>query len=50
MAQAAKHEVIWRGPQHKWCVKRRSDDEVVKSECSTKDEATVWLKDHEKAF
>lgn len=45
-----KHEVFWRGPTHRWCVKRVSDNTVVKSECSTKKEAESWLDEYEKVI
>ena len=52
MTQAAsiKHEVFWRGPQHKWAVKRLSDNEVLRNECPTRDEAEKWLKEYEKSI
>ena len=49
MSQAVLHEVFWRGPQHKWSVKRLTDQTCVKDGCATKDEAVQWLKEYEKA-
>jgi hypothetical protein len=50
MSQASKHEVFWRGPQHKWAIKRTADHEVVKNECATREEAEKWLKEYEKTI
>lgn len=46
-ADSAKHEVIWRGQQHKHCVKRLSDGEVLNSGFSSKVEAQAWLTQYE---
>lgn len=43
-------EVFWRGPQHKWSVKRTSDNEVVKSGLSTRSEGISWLAEYRKAL
>jgi hypothetical protein len=42
-----KHEVVWRGPQHKFAVKRLQDQQVLQNGFNTREEAGVWLKNHE---
>lgn len=44
----AMHKVEWKGPQHRFCVIRLSDSEIVKGSFQTKDEATSWMKEHER--
>lgn len=46
----AKYEIKWRGPHHKWSVIRLADDNCIKSECATREEAAFWLKEHDKAM
>ncbi len=43
------HEVKWKGPHNKWCVIRKGDNELLKKECQSQDEAVFWLKEHLKA-
>jgi len=50
LTQSVRHESFWRGPQHKWCVKRLTDNEIVKSGCATREEASTWLREHEKVM
>ena len=44
---AQKHRVLWKGPQHKFCVIRISDDQLVQGGFTDKDAANVWMKNHE---
>lgn len=48
--QSARFELRLRGPQHKWCVIRLLDNQVIKSECQTRDEAAMWLREYEKTL
>lgn len=43
-----KHEVRWRGAQHRFAVVRKSDDSVIRQNFQTKDEAAAWMKEHER--
>lgn len=43
-----QHKVEWKGPQHRFCVIRVSDSANLKGEFRTKDEATAWMKEHER--
>jgi hypothetical protein len=43
---SADHIVKWRGPHRKWSVVRKSDNAVLKEECQTQAEATLWLNGH----
>ena len=45
---ASSHEVVWRGAQHKWGVRRLSDKEVIQSGFADKGTAQAWLNDHER--
>lgn len=49
-APADDYEVLWRGPQNKWCVKRISDSEVIKAGLGTRAEGNAWLFDYRKAL
>lgn len=42
-----KHEVKWRGPQHKWCVMRLIDNQALQTGME-KDEASAWLRNYER--
>jgi hypothetical protein len=44
---AQKHKVLWKGPQHKFCVIRISDDQLVQGGFTDKDAANVWMRNHE---
>lgn len=46
-AGTVKHEVLWRGQQHKWCVKRLSDGAVLDTGRSSKTDAQAWLANYE---
>jgi hypothetical protein len=46
----SEYEVEWTGPQKKWCVKRLSDDELIKTGCDTKVAANDWLANQRKAM
>ena len=39
----AQYSVKFLGPHKKFCVVRRSDKEVIKEGCMTKQDANVWL-------
>jgi hypothetical protein len=45
----ARYEVLWRGPQHKWCVKRLADNAVLQSGMDNKLAASTWLTSYENA-
>lgn len=45
-----EYEVEWKGPQKKWCVKRLSDDELIKVGCDTKIAANDWLNSQRKVL
>ena len=44
---ATLHQVKWRGPQHKHCVVRISDGQVLSANHDTADIAAQWLKNYE---
>lgn len=43
-----KHEVKYRGPQHKWCVVRLSDRQVLDSGRDSAADANAWLQNYER--
>lgn len=43
-----KHEVKWRGPQHKWCVVRLSDKQVLDTGRDSQAEAAAWMQNYER--
>lgn len=45
--QSVEHEVVFRGPQHKWGVKRLSDSQMIREDIPTKVEAMAWLSQYE---
>lgn len=45
-----KHEVVWRGSQHKHCVVRLADKEILQSGISSKTEAQSWLDNYERTI
>jgi len=45
-----KHRVEWKGPLHKHSVIRLSDSEMIRDGFRTREEAAVWLSDHEKTL
>jgi hypothetical protein len=47
-AAAIQHSVEWKGPQHRFCVIRKSDSETVKSGFADKVAATTWMVEHER--
>lgn len=47
LSQEARHEVVWKGPHHKWAVIRLSDSEMVKNEFADKEAASAWMREHE---
>ena len=49
MPPASKYKVKWRGVQHKHCVVRVSDNEILQAGCSTAKEASEWMANYERA-
>ena len=47
MPSAIKHKVKWRGAQHKHCVVRISDNEVLQTGFDTAGAAQAWLNNYE---
>lgn len=47
-ATAARHRVEWKGPHHKWSVIRNADNEYVHEGDNTREDAELWLREHEK--
>lgn len=45
----SEFDIVFKGPQNKWCVIRESDKEVIKKELPTRDAAQTWLADYKKA-
>lgn len=45
-----RHEVFWRGPQHKWSIRRLADQEVLQSGFGDKTLAYEWVKNHERVM
>jgi hypothetical protein len=41
------NEVFWRGPQHKWAVRRLADQEVIQQNFESKLAAAEWMRQHE---
>lgn len=50
LSQSDQYSVEWKGPHKKWTVIRISDQEAVKDQCGTKEEATLWMREHEKVM
>jgi hypothetical protein len=44
---AAKHEVAFKGPHHKYSVIRLSDRQMVRKGFDTEQEALAWMREHE---
>ena len=42
-APGTGHAVAWKGPHHRWAVVRLADGQLVKSECASREDATLWL-------
>lgn len=42
------HKVEWKGPQNKFTVIRIADSEPIRAGFATKDEALLWLREHER--
>lgn len=40
------YEVKLQGPHKKWCVIRRSDKEIIKEGCVSKQDANLWLSNY----
>lgn len=47
---SVKYEVDWKGPQHQWCVSRKSDGAKLKTGYGSKDAAIGWLREHERTL
>lgn len=48
LSQAVKHEIAWKGPQHKHAVIRLSDSQMIKAGFDNKEEARTWMVEHER--
>lgn len=48
MPAAQKHKIEWKGPQHKWCVIRLADNEMIERGKASKEEAGQWLAAYER--
>ena len=46
----AQHKVEWKGPQHRFAVIRLADQVSVRGGFQTKDEASAWMREHEKVI
>ncbi len=46
--ESRKHHVEWKGPHNKFSVIRNSDEETVHAGFKTREEASVWMIEHEK--
>jgi hypothetical protein len=44
---ATRHMVKWRGPQHKFCVVRIADSEVLQTGFGSAEEGAQWLRNYE---
>ncbi|MEK9810893.1 MAG: hypothetical protein VW362_10635, partial [Candidatus Nanopelagicales bacterium] len=44
----AQHVIEWKGPHNKFTVIRLADREPIRTGFSTKDEATAWMREHER--
>lgn len=44
------YEVKWRGPTAKWSIIRKEDGGVVKEQIEQREQAELWVKNHEKAM
>ena len=45
-----QHKVEWKGPQRRFGVVRTDDSEVVRDGFQTKDEARLWMREHEQTI
>lgn len=45
-----KHRVEWKGPSMRWCVIRNSDNQVLRQEERSKEDAARWLSEHERTL
>ena len=45
-----QHRVEWKGPQRRFGVVRVEDSEVVRDGFQTKDEARLWMREHEQTI
>lgn len=48
MPAAQKHRIEWKGPKHKHAVIRLADSQMIQDGFSSREEAGVWLANHEK--
>lgn len=44
------YEVAWKGPHHKWCVIRSSDNHLLKKELKSKEAGLSWITEYNKAM
>lgn len=47
---SVKYVVDWKGPQHQWCVLRKSDGAKMKTAYGSKEAALGWLREHERTL
>ena len=47
--ESIKHRVEWKGPHHKFGVIRVADAKMLQADFKTRDEAVIWLRNHERA-
>jgi len=43
------YECAWKGPHNKWVVIRKADGAYIKKQLLTREEASTWMREHEKA-
>ncbi|MGD9381878.1 MAG: hypothetical protein PVI03_05480 [Candidatus Thorarchaeota archaeon] len=48
--EMAEFEIKWKGPVNKFCVIRKSDDQVIKKELESKDLANAFLANYKKTI
>ena len=48
-APSPKYRVMWRGAQHKWCVKRLADNEILQAGMPSEAAGVAWLDQYERA-
>lgn len=46
---AEAYQVIWKGPQYKWRVVRKKDNQTLKDGIASKGDALRWVQEHQKA-
>jgi hypothetical protein len=48
--QADEYEIKWAGPSAKYRVIRKKDNQVLKDQCQSQEEAASWIKSHKNAM